>query len=159
MQNKALRLHQCRTFQEMNQKVILQIWTFKCCEMKLISVRIYLFRLLQHQKHQNPVNILPHNQSQLVDRFNWIHHDNEKDVVFCNRCVEAVKMKMPLPKSSREKDSYQTFVVNGYSNWKKALQRFNSHERSEFHKSAVQMVTCATSEMSVDHHLNSQRKQ
>ncbi len=98
-------------------------------------------------------------QSSWKENHSWIHHDKQKDLVFCHSCVEAVEMKMPLPTSSREKDSYQTFVVNGFSNWKKAIERFDSHERSEFHKSAVKMVASATSAVSVDQHLNSQRKQ
>ena len=35
------------------------------------------------------------------------------------------------------KDSYEAFFVNGFSNWKKALDRFSTHERSELHKAAV----------------------
>ena len=34
-------------------------------------------------------------------------------------------------------ESYAAFVVNGFSNWKKALDRFSTHERSELHKAAV----------------------
>ena len=52
-------------------------------------------------------------------------------------CTKAVAMQMALPTSSREKDSYAAFFVNGFSNWKKALDRFLTHERSELHKATV----------------------
>ena len=67
-------------------------------------------------------------------RYNWIEYKQDKD---CTVCTKAVSMQMPLPTTSREKDSYAAFVVNGFSNWKKALDRFSTHERSELHKAAV----------------------
>ena len=67
-------------------------------------------------------------------------------------------MKMPLPRSSREKDSYEAFILNGFSNWKKALQIFGSHERSELHRASVSMIASATLESTViqqfNHHQN-----
>ena len=76
-------------------------------------------------------------------KYNWIeyreHNDDkeDKECVFCAVCTKAVAMQMALPTSSREKDSYAAFVVNGFSNWKKTLDRFSTHERSELHKAAV----------------------
>ena len=76
-------------------------------------------------------------------KYNWIeyreHNDakEDKECVFCAVCTKAVAMQMALPTSSREKDSYTAFVVNGFSNWKKALDHFSTHERSKLHKAAV----------------------
>ena len=61
---------------------------------------------------------------------------------------------MPLPTESREKYSYYTFVERGFTNWKKAIERFKSHERSGFHKSAVMMIDSASASVSVARHLN-----
>ena len=52
-------------------------------------------------------------------------------------------MKLPLPNTSRDKDSHLAFVTNGFSNWKKALLRFKSHEGSNFHKEACRAVVAA----------------
>ena len=67
-------------------------------------------------------------------KYNWIeyreHNDDkeDKECVFCAVCTKAVAMQMALPTSSRNKNSYAAFVVNGFSNWKKALDRFSTHE-------------------------------
>ena len=42
----------------------------------------------------------------------------------------------------------------GFTNWKKAIERFKSHERSGFHKSAVMMIDSASASVSVARHLN-----
>lgn len=36
----------------------------------------------------------------------WIKYDKFKNVVFCHHFIKAVDMKMPLPKNSRENDSF-----------------------------------------------------
>ena len=50
-----------------------------------------------------------------------LHDKEDKECVICAVCTKAVAMQMALPTSSREKDSYAAFVVNGFSNRKKAL--------------------------------------
>ena len=65
---------------------------------------------------------------------------------------------MPLPTTSREKDSYAAFVFNGFSNWKKALDRFSTHERSELHKAAVLGLSVASKGTPISSHLSAQRQ-
>jgi len=91
-------------------------------------------------------------------KYNWITYDAERDCVYCGTCKKAVEMKMPLPTQSREKDSYAAFVENGFSNWKKALDRFFSHERSEFHKAAVSMIVSSSGSSSVASKLSAQQQ-
>ena len=40
---------------------------------------------------------------------------------------------MPLPSTSRDKDSMLAFVQNGFNNWKNAAERFKGHELSNYH--------------------------
>ena len=37
--------------------------------------------------------------------------------------------------------SYSTFVEGGFSNWKKALQRFAEHEKSEIHQESCMKLS------------------
>ena len=67
-------------------------------------------------------------------------------------------MQMRLPTTSQEKDSYAAFVVNGFSNWKKALDRFSTHERSELHKAAVLGLSVASKGTPISSHLSAQRQ-
>ena len=58
----------------------------------------------------------------------------------------------------KEKDSYAAFVVNGFSNWKKALDRFSTHERSELHKAAVLALSAVSKGTPISSRLNAQRQ-
>jgi len=99
-------------------------------------------------------------QSHWIKQHGWVSYDEDKGRVHCSICVQAISMQMPLPNTSRDKDAYEAFVVNGFSNWKKALERFASHEKSSFHRASVQMIATATSSSrpSVAQQLNSQQK-
>ena len=80
-------------------------------------------------------------------KYIWIEYNTDKHRVFCSACTNAVKLQMPLPTTSREKDSYAAFVINGFSNWKRALDRFSAHERSELHKAAVSGLCAASQQL------------
>ena len=78
--------------------------------------------------------------------FTWIHYDKVKDKAFCSTCCKAKAMKMPLPSTSRDKDSMLAFVQNGFNNWKNAAERFKGHELSNYHLVAVKTVSDVQSE-------------
>uniref|UniRef100_H3AME6 Uncharacterized protein n=1 Tax=Latimeria chalumnae TaxID=7897 RepID=H3AME6_LATCH len=65
----------------------------------------------------------------------WLSYDEATDKVFCEICCSASKMHVPLPNTSRDKDSYVAFIQHGFVNWK-ALERLNSHEESNLHSAA-----------------------
>ncbi|CAN8013287.1 unnamed protein product [Ixodes persulcatus] len=50
-------------------------------------------------------------------------------------------MRVPLPNTSRYNKFYLTFAQNGFSNWKKGWQRFQSHEDSSFHRAALATIS------------------
>ena len=56
------------------------------------------------------------------------------------------------------KGEYAAFVVNGFSNWKKALDRFSTHERSELHKAAVLALSAVSKGTPISSRLNAQRQ-
>lgn len=47
---------------------------------------------------------------------------------------------MPLPTGSRDKDSYLSFVKNGFNCWKKGIERLGSHEKSQYHRAAIETL-------------------
>ncbi len=50
-----------------------------------------------------------------------------------------------------------TFVEGGFSNWKKALQRFVTHEKSEIHREAMMKLAARSSTIDVGVQLSAQR--
>jgi len=55
--------------------------------------------------------------------------DKDTKYIVPTVCKDAVNNNIVLPINSiTDQNSKDTFTVNGVSNWKKALQRFSSHE-------------------------------
>ena len=76
-------------------------------------------------------------KSEWFQKFKWLHYQPESDSVFCHVCVKAHKEKKL--KSSKLK---QSFITEGFTNWKKALELFKGHEISDCHKeSTLKVVT------------------
>ena len=73
--------------------------------------------------------------------FHWLFYENEKKRVFCSTCESAADEGMPLPTLSTQISSIKCFVENGFDNWKKALEKFRSHKKSDFHRAAVSMLS------------------
>ena len=48
---------------------------------------------------------------------------------------------MPSPTSSKQMSSAKCFIEDGFGNWKKALEKFQSHEKSDFHRGAVSFTS------------------
>ena len=72
-------------------------------------------------------------QSSWFKDFPWFHYDEISDSAFCYICISQ-NNKGNLT-SARNKE--QSFISTGYSNWKKALERFKEHQTSECHKVAL----------------------
>jgi hypothetical protein len=51
-----------------------------------------------------------------------------------------VKKVLCLSPFCADVETHSTFVIKGYSQWSKALERFSIHERSNFHKLAVKAL-------------------
>lgn len=65
----------------------------------------------------------------------WLHYQEGSDSVLCYYCMVAEKRGL-LVSGNRD----DVFSKIGYSNWKKALQSFEKHENTIFHREAVQML-------------------
>ena len=66
------------------------------------------------------------------EKYPWLHYLDNEDAVLCFYCATAVKCKMPL---TGYVDSM--FTKCGFNNWKKAIDKFAKHEKSESHCHAV----------------------
>lgn len=59
----------------------------------------------------------------------WLLYDPVKEKAFCSICKTAHENKINLPVFSvTDQNSKNAFVIDGFSAWNKALQRFKSHE-------------------------------
>ena len=73
-------------------------------------------------------------QSAWFRDYPWLHYDEKKDSAFCYICINQNE-KGNL-KSARNMD--EAFISKGFSNWKKALLRFQEHQTSQCHQVAVE---------------------
>ena len=68
-------------------------------------------------------------------KWQWLHYVEETDHILCFACLKAVE------KTSRDKFKKDKLSVNaGFSNWRKATENCNKHERSELHSESVQKL-------------------
>lgn len=72
----------------------------------------------------------------------WLALNSNGDAI-CTICCQAVDRNLLLPTGSRNIASKKAFVTEGFSCWKNAAQRFNNHERSEFHLCAFDSISNA----------------
>ena len=72
-------------------------------------------------------------QSVWFGQYPWLHHDESKDSLFCFICFNQNAKGNLISARKSEK----TFITIGFSNWKKALLRFNEHQTSECHQLAI----------------------
>ena len=84
--------------------------------------------------------------------FPWLHYDATKRGVLCHVCLTAKSRKL----SDLAKYSEDTFTSKGFSNWKKALEKFRAHEKCVAHRLSKENLCFATTSKSVDVHLNRQ---
>lgn len=79
-------------------------------------------------------------QSLWISRYQWIQYNKEADKAFCSLCRQA-NMQNLLLFSTKKKD---TFIATGFSNWKKALEKFSAHEKSQCHREAATKLASVT---------------
>lgn len=60
----------------------------------------------------------------------------------CSICIDAYSvLKVSIPnEGAYDQKAYKAFVKDGYCNWKKAVDSFRSHERSNVHRRAMSSV-------------------
>lgn len=79
------------------------------------------------------------------DQFKWIHFCQSRLKVFCFYCMKASKSSACSTRAD------QAFVASGFSNWKKAIEKFKQHERSLAHRNAL--ITLAVPKVPINEQL------
>ena len=76
-------------------------------------------------------------QAKWYKMYPWIHYDPSLKRVICFTCMKAEKNgHLKLAKKNEP-----AFVTTGFGNWKKATERFESHQASETHTVALEVVS------------------
>ena len=73
--------------------------------------------------------------SSWYQKYPWLHYQEANDSVLCFHCHVAERRHLPI---TLNKDV--AFLSVGFSNWKKAIERFNKHEKTTSHRQAVELV-------------------
>ncbi|KAJ8019527.1 hypothetical protein HOLleu_41161 [Holothuria leucospilota] len=66
--------------------------------------------------------------------FPWLHYLEINDSVLCYTCITADKQK----KLINARNSEKAFLVEGFWNWNKALEKFRDHQKCTCHRLAVE---------------------
>ena len=73
--------------------------------------------------------------------------------MYCNICCSARQRGLV----TFSKRYNLAFVEGGFSNWKKALQRFSEHEKNQMHREALTKVSLIMKSVNVGVQLSAQR--
>ena len=71
----------------------------------------------------------------MVQQIQWLHYQEGSDTVLCFYCMVAEMRNLPV---SRNKDD--VFCKSGFTNWKKALEKFDEHQKTLSHHEAVDVI-------------------
>jgi len=88
--------------------------------------------------------------------FPWLS-TNSFGKAICSICIEAVNKKLPLPNNNSCLSSRRAYTEEGFSTWKNAVQSFQTHEKSELHRSAVTALA-SLSKSSIIYSMSSAKK-
>lgn len=75
-------------------------------------------------------------------KFPWLHYQEGEDKAYCFHCLVSSLRHYPV---SLNKDD--AFIKNGFSDWKRALDKFQKHQLSHSHRQAVSFVTSTTKDV------------
>lgn len=78
-------------------------------------------------------NRVLHFQAKWYQEYTWLHFNQSAGKVFCFSCCRALKLGLFPPSLKTE----PAFIDQGFNNWKKAHERFNSHQKSQQHLTAA----------------------
>lgn len=94
-------------------------------------------------------------QREWYKSFDWLSLCSTRYKVFCTTCMKAqTKTLVSLNVKSEE-----AFTTEGFSNWKKAIERFQQHEKSAFHREASMKIAILDSKQpDIVSKINSQKE-
>ena len=72
---------------------------------------------------------------QCYAKYHWLHYNEADDTVICFYCMTDDRRD---PQITAYKDDI--FTKKGFCNWKKAIDKFEKHDKSVSHRQAIEMV-------------------
>ncbi len=91
-------------------------------------------------------------QASWFDKWPWLHYNEVYDTVICFICMAAVQQN----KLQWASNADTAFIDRGYSNWKHACKKFDTHQKSKTHEEAVlKMITLPATTSNVAESLSS----
>ena len=94
-------------------------------------------------------------QPSWFDKWPWLHYCEDSNSVFCFTCMKAC-LESKLYSSLNAESA---FTSPGFTNWKKASERFNNHEALKCHKEAVlKMATLPATTQNVGEYLSKEHQ-
>ena len=93
-------------------------------------------------------------QKSWYSQYKWIHFEPKLGGILCYEC--AVARKMQLISINKRQDG--AFILRGFSNWRKALEKMKSHENSDTHKLALNNRIIHLNKQTIDTRISSQLK-
>ena len=71
--------------------------------------------------------------------------------VLCHVCITSKRKKL----SELTKCGDESFVVRGFTNWKKSIEKFDAHEKSKSHRSSLENMKFHKTQQSVSAQISS----
>jgi len=59
----------------------------------------------------------------------WLHFETKLQKILCFKCLKALELGL-IPSAYHE----ATFTSTGFLNWKKAIEKFDNHQKSDLHR-------------------------
>lgn len=112
------------------------------------SKRSQLYCIKQSGKQKSHSRTI---QSAWYSAYPWISVCTAQYKVYCATCRAANHQGLLNPKPMKS-----PFVYSGFTNWKKALEKFREHENSSIHKDATQKLAAKNRGIGIDALLSTQ---
>ena len=85
-------------------------------------------------------------KSAWFERWKWLHYDKDTEKALCLTCWSVVAKKLVHELYDRQtRSDHGIFIKGGFSNWRKATEKFKDHEKSSFHLEAVNKIAALNS--------------
>ncbi|KAJ1135890.1 hypothetical protein NDU88_002319 [Pleurodeles waltl] len=92
-------------------------------------------QIIETQSQTKKKRIL-HFQGRWFQDFPWLHYSDRVAGVLCFHCAKAKLLKL----TELSKNAEEAFCSTGYTNWKKAIERFKKHQSSYAHSYALNQL-------------------
>lgn len=91
---------------------------------------------------------------QWLTTYPWLIYAEDNDKAFCKPCQNAHQKRL----LDNSKFVQRSFISDGFSNWKHAVERLSGHEKSDSHRVAVSILASAAEGVNVQSSLSKAKR-